>query len=65
MSPVVRRLLADNGLDASMIAGTGIGGRITRSDVEAVIRSGTTAHSAPQAQSPRESSMPPPPARPP
>ena len=62
MSPVVRRLIADNGLDASMIVGTGIAGRITRSDVEAVIRSGAAAQSAPQEQSPRESSLPPPPA---
>ncbi len=62
MSPVVRRLIADNGLDASMIVGTGIGGRITRSDVEAVIRSGAAAQSAAQEQSPRESSLPPPPA---
>ncbi|MCY3851829.1 MAG: dihydrolipoamide acetyltransferase family protein [Acidimicrobiaceae bacterium] len=62
MSPVVRRLIADNGLDASMIAGTGIGGRITRADVEGVIRSG--AQSAPPASAPRqtpsESSLPPP-----
>ncbi len=62
MSPVVRRLIADNGLDASMIVGTGIAGRITRSDVEAVIRSGAAAQSAPQEQSPGESSLPPPPA---
>ena len=60
MSPVVRRLVADNGLDASMIVGTGIGGRITRSDVEAVIRSGVVGQSAPQAQSPKESALPPP-----
>jgi len=34
-SPVVRRLLAEHGLDASDIEGTGAGGRITRADVEA------------------------------
>ena len=33
LSPVVRRLLAEHGLDASAIAGTGSGGRITRDDV--------------------------------
>lgn len=65
MSPVVRRLIADNGLDVSMIVGTGIGGRITRSDVEAVIRSGAAARPAAQEQSPRESSLPPPSAPPP
>ena len=34
LSPVVRRLIAENGLDPSQITGTGKGGRITRSDVE-------------------------------
>ena len=33
LSPVVRRLLAEHGLDASAINGTGAGGRITRDDV--------------------------------
>ncbi|MDE0701866.1 MAG: 2-oxo acid dehydrogenase subunit E2, partial [Acidimicrobiaceae bacterium] len=57
MSPVVRRLIADNGLDPSAIVGTGIGGRITRADVEAVIRSGASA--APS-QTSQESALPPP-----
>ncbi|MEM9200817.1 MAG: dihydrolipoamide acetyltransferase family protein, partial [Actinomycetota bacterium] len=38
LSPVVRRLIADNGLDVSQITGTGLGGRITRNDVEQVIQ---------------------------
>jgi 2-oxoglutarate dehydrogenase E2 component (dihydrolipoamide succinyltransferase) len=33
LSPVVRRLLAEHGVDASAIAGSGAGGRITRDDV--------------------------------
>ena len=33
LSPVVRKLLTDNGLSASDVTGTGAGGRITRSDV--------------------------------
>ncbi len=33
LSPVVRRLLAEHGLDASQITGTGPGGRLTRDDV--------------------------------
>jgi 2-oxoglutarate dehydrogenase E2 component (dihydrolipoamide succinyltransferase) len=37
LSPVVRRLLEDNGLDPAEITGTGTGGRITRQDVLAVI----------------------------
>lgn len=41
LSPVVRKLISENGLDVSRIAGTGPGGRITRDDVIAVIESGT------------------------
>jgi len=37
LSPVVRRLIAENNLDAASIKGTGPGGRITREDVLAVI----------------------------
>jgi 2-oxoglutarate dehydrogenase E2 component (dihydrolipoamide succinyltransferase) len=37
LSPVVRRLIAENNLDPARIAGTGAGGRITRSDVLALI----------------------------
>jgi len=33
LSPVVRRLLDDNGIDPAEITGTGLGGRVTRSDV--------------------------------
>ena len=33
LSPVVRRLIAERGLDPATITGTGIGGRITRNDV--------------------------------
>jgi len=38
LSPLVRRLISDNGLDAVQIAGTGRDGRITHEDVEAHIR---------------------------
>jgi 2-oxoglutarate dehydrogenase E2 component (dihydrolipoamide succinyltransferase) len=38
LSPLVRRLIADNGLDATEIGGTGRDGRITHEDVEAHIR---------------------------
>ena len=37
VSPVVRRLMTEAGIEASSVIGTGVGGRITRSDVEAVI----------------------------
>ena len=34
LSPVVRRLIAEYGIDAEMIEGTGLGGRISRDDVQ-------------------------------
>ena len=37
MTPAVRRLLREHGLEASQVAGTGGGGRITREDVIAVV----------------------------
>ncbi len=46
LSPVVRRLLAENNLDASLVVGTGPQGRITRDDVLAAV----AALSAPVAE---------------
>ncbi len=46
LSPVVRRLIAEHGLDPAAIRGTGVGGRVTRSDVQRVIES----HPAPAAR---------------
>ena len=43
LSPVVRKLLSEHGIDAGSVTGTGLGGRITRDDVEAVIASGGSA----------------------
>jgi 2-oxoglutarate dehydrogenase E2 component (dihydrolipoamide succinyltransferase) len=40
LSPVVRKLLADHAIDPATIRGTGLEGRITRGDVEAVIERG-------------------------
>ena len=67
LSPVVRRLIADNRLDATTITGTGLGGRITRADVEAVIQAQSTgtvpaAPAAPAAPSPAPAAAPPVPA---
>jgi pyruvate dehydrogenase E2 component (dihydrolipoamide acetyltransferase) len=48
LSPVVRKLIAENGLDVSRIQGTGPGGRITRDDVVAAIgRQGGAPAAAP------------------
>jgi pyruvate dehydrogenase E2 component (dihydrolipoamide acetyltransferase) len=44
MTPAVRRLLREHGLTASQIAGTGMGGRLTRDDVMAYVQQhGTSA----------------------
>ncbi|MGA2968261.1 MAG: dihydrolipoamide acetyltransferase family protein [Acidimicrobiales bacterium] len=45
LSPVVRRLLSEHGLDASQVVGTGPNGRITRSDVENAVSGTTTSAS--------------------
>ena len=57
LSPVVRRLIAENGLDPSQITGTGKGGRITRSDVESYLSQHRTA-AAPTAAAPRPPAVP-------
>jgi len=50
LSPVVRKLIAENNLNAAAITGTGPGGRITRDDVLAAIsRGGATSAPAPVA----------------
>jgi pyruvate dehydrogenase E2 component (dihydrolipoamide acetyltransferase) len=47
LSPVVRRLISENGIDPATIQGTGAGGRITRADVQAVIEQGGGTPPAP------------------
>ena len=65
LSPVVRRLIAESGIDPATIEGTGLGGRITRSDVEQAIRArgaapADTADGAPADTAPAEAPAPPP-----
>jgi 2-oxoglutarate dehydrogenase E2 component (dihydrolipoamide succinyltransferase) len=43
LSPSVRRLLSDHKLSADKIKGTGVGGRLTKEDVEAFIKSASAA----------------------
>jgi pyruvate dehydrogenase E2 component (dihydrolipoamide acetyltransferase) len=52
LSPVVRRLLAENDLDADDIQGTGIEGRVTRNDVMAHLDKGGGRSPAPKQQPP-------------
>ena len=65
LSPVVRRLIAESGIDPTAIEGTGLGGRITRSDVEQAIRArgaatAAAAGGAPAGAAPAEAPTPPP-----
>ena len=57
LSPVVRRLISENNLDPSTLTGTGLGGRITRADVEQAIRARASAEAPAAAEA-----EPPPPA---
>ena len=49
LSPLVRRLAAEHGIDVTTVAGTGVGGRIRREDIENAISSGQTLTAAPAA----------------
>ncbi len=49
LSPAVRRLLAEHGLEASQVKGSGVGGRITREDIDAHL---ANAKAAPKAETP-------------
>ena len=50
LSPVVRRLISEHGIDVAGIEGSGVGGRITRADVERVIRERRSAPRQPAAR---------------
>src|SRR5699024_4796053 len=52
LSPAIRRLLAEHNLDASAIKGTGVGGRLTREDVEKHLEKAPAKESAPAAAAP-------------
>jgi pyruvate dehydrogenase E2 component (dihydrolipoamide acetyltransferase) len=52
LSPVVRKLINENGLDPARINGTGAGGRITREDVEKLLSSSTSPQGADRGSSP-------------
>ena len=64
LSPLVRKMARENGIDLSQVRGTGAGGRITKQDLEAHIdgRSAAPAQAAP-AQAPAQQAYvaPPPP----
>jgi 2-oxoisovalerate dehydrogenase E2 component (dihydrolipoyl transacylase) len=47
LSPAVRKLAAEHGLDPATLRGSGLGGRVTRDDVLAAVSSGQAATAAP------------------
>ena len=57
-SPAVRRLAAEHGVDLSAVRGTGIGGRVTRKDVEAHVAERAAAVSQPHAEGDDEERVP-------
>jgi 2-oxoglutarate dehydrogenase E2 component (dihydrolipoamide succinyltransferase) len=51
VSPVVARIAAEHGIDPSLVAGTGGGGRVTKKDIQAFIAAGGAA-ALPPAETP-------------
>ncbi|MCG8649944.1 MAG: 2-oxo acid dehydrogenase subunit E2 [Pirellulales bacterium] len=54
--PAIRRFAREVGVDLSLVSGSGEGGRITREDVLAVVRSSSQAHQARASTTPSASS---------
>ena len=52
LSPAVRKLAAEHGIDAGGLRGSGMGGRVTRDDVLAAVGGGQAAAAAPAAAAP-------------
>ena len=46
LSPAVRRLIEENGIDPGKIRGTGVDGRLTKADVMAALKAGTSTSAA-------------------
>ena len=52
VTPIVRKLAKDKGVDLSTVTGTGVGGRIRKQDVEAVAKAAEEARAAAAAPAP-------------
>jgi pyruvate dehydrogenase E2 component (dihydrolipoamide acetyltransferase) len=60
LSPMVRKLLAENGISETEVTGTGAGGRITRDDAQRTVEARRAA-TPPPAPAPAAAAPPPPP----
>jgi 2-oxoisovalerate dehydrogenase E2 component (dihydrolipoyl transacylase) len=58
LSPAVRKLAAEHGLDPTSLRGSGMGGRVTRDDVLAAVSSAPAAPSGPAPAAPARPSAP-------
>ncbi|WP_337177272.1 2-oxoglutarate dehydrogenase complex dihydrolipoyllysine-residue succinyltransferase [Paludisphaera sp.] len=58
LSPAVRRIVAEEGVDASQVEGTGKGGRLTKGDVIAHVEAGASAKAAPSPAPPTPAPAP-------
>ena len=58
LSPAVRKLAAEHGIDAGSLRGSGMGGRVTRDDVLAAVGGGQAATAAPPATPPAAAPAP-------
>jgi 2-oxoglutarate dehydrogenase E2 component (dihydrolipoamide succinyltransferase) len=61
LSPLVRRMAREHGVDLSQVTGTGTGGRITKQDVEGFVASRTAASPPPAPPQAAAAPAPPPP----
>jgi 2-oxoglutarate dehydrogenase E2 component (dihydrolipoamide succinyltransferase) len=58
VSPVVRRIAAEHGIDPALVRGTGAGGRVTKKDILAFIEKGGAAAAAPATAVPAATAAP-------
>ena len=64
VTPIVRKLARDKGIDLTTLTGTGVGGRIRKQDVEEAARAAEAAKAAAAAEAPRTAAAPAPAAAP-
>ncbi len=60
-SPLVRKIAADHGIELSALTGSGVAGRVTRRDIEALLESGVPVPSVAKPVAPGSGAIAPPP----